>query len=278
MGGRLPLSGMRAVVTGAGSGIGAATAAALGEAGATLVLTDLRADRLAVQVEQLQARGYAVEAHRCDVADAAAVGALCRRLLDAGPVPIVVNNAGIAHAGATLDASLGDWGAVLGVNLLGTIHHVHHLGPAMRAAGQGHIVNIASAAGLWGLPHMGPYAVSKAGVVALSQSLQAELEGSGVRVHLVCPGFVQTQILEDGRMGEGARARVRAGLAGRLMGRPGRTPAQVGRAIVDAIVHDHLFVPVFAEAHLLGLARRLSPALLARGLAHLGRAGSRAER
>jgi NAD(P)-dependent dehydrogenase (short-subunit alcohol dehydrogenase family) len=278
MAGRLPLVGARALITGGGSGIGAATAAALGEAGASVILTDLRSERLAAQAALLRARGVEVEAHRCDVADAAAVGALCARLLADGPVDVLVNNAGIAHAGPALGASLADWGAVLGVNLHGVIHHVHHLGPAMRAAGRGHIVNLASAAGLWGIPGMAPYAVSKAGVVALSQSLQAELDGSGVQVHLVCPGFVQTRILEDGRLAPGTRERPLGGAVGRLMGRPGRRPEVVADAILRAILEGRPYVPLFAEAHLLGLARRLSPGLLGRGMAAVARAGRGAGR
>ena len=274
MAGRLPLVGQRALVTGAGEGIGAAIAGALGDAGARLVLTDRRVDRLAAQRAALEARGVDVEVALCDVADAAAVGGLALRLLSAGPIDILVNNAGVAHAGPTLDASLADWGAIIGVNLMGVVHHLHHFGPAMRAAGRGHIVNIASAAALHGLPGMGPYAASKAAVLSISESLQAELSGSGLRVHVVLPGFVQTQILEDGRISAAGRERARSGLVGRLMGREGRTPKVVADAVLRAILSDRPVVPVFAEPLLLGLGRRLSPALVRRGMAAVG--GARA--
>lgn len=274
MAGRLPLVGRRALVTGAGEGIGAAIAAALAGAGASLVLTDRRADRLAAQRAKLEAAGATVEVLVCDVSDAAAVGAVAARVLAAGPLFILVNNAGVAHAGPTLDARLSDWGEIIGVNVLGVVHHLHHFGPAMRAAGGGHIVNIASAAALHGLPGMGPYAASKAAVLSISQSLQAELAGSGLRVHAVLPGFVQTRILEDGRLSEAGRARARAGLVGRLMGRPSRRPEVVGEAVLRAILDDVPVVPVFAEPRLLSLGRRLAPGLLARGMAQMAGRGA----
>lgn len=270
MAGRLPLVGRRALITGAGEGIGAAIAAALAGAGASVVLTDRRADRLAAQRARLEAAGATVEVYVCDVADAAAVGAVARRVLAAGPLFILVNNAGIAAAGPTLDASLADWGEVFGVNVQGVVHHLHHLGPAMRAAGEGHIVNIASAAGLHGLPGMGPYAASKAAVLSISQTLQAELSATGLQVHVVLPGFVQTRILEDGRLSAAGRARVSAGMVGRLMGRPSRRPEVVGDAVLKAILKGDPYVPVFVEPRLLSLGRRLSPGLLGRLMAQVG--------
>lgn len=263
MAGSVTIQGSRAVVTGAGSGIGRATAEALAARGAALVICDVDPERLGATAEALRGLGAAVEAHALDVSDREAYADFAGRTLAGGPVNIVVSNAGVGVGGTVLDTSLDDWDWVMGVNLWGVIYGAHFFGPAMVEARRGHIVNIASAAGLSGIPSLAAYSVTKCAVVAHSESLHAELAHADVGVSVICPGFLATRILADGRIrgrleAHGALARVE-----RVMNLPGRRPEAVARAICQAIERRHFLVPLFVEARGLLLLRRLPAGVVA---------------
>jgi NAD(P)-dependent dehydrogenase (short-subunit alcohol dehydrogenase family) len=250
------LDGARVVITGGGSGIGAAIAELAAQQGAVVHLADLRLDRAEALRDRL---GPAHHAHQLDVSDAEAVAELAARIEAEGPVDVLVNNAGIALAGATLDTPRQSWERVLDVNLRGVLYGALAFGPAMRARQRGHIVNIASAAGLTGLPMLAAYSVAKCGVVALSESLVHELRPHGVGVSVVCPGFVRTRLMEEAPVPL-ARADVNLDTANSLSDLPWRDPEDVAEAVLRAVRRGRFFVPVFAEGRLLSLARRLSPA------------------
>lgn len=187
------LTGRTAVVTGGGSGLGAAIARALHAAGAAVVLVGRDEQKLSGVVAELgeRARGIA-----CDVADEASVDAL-RDALGDTEVSILVNNAGIPGPVAALtDISVGDWDEVFGVNVRGTFLLCRALLPGMIARGDGDVINIASVSGKRPLAHRTPYCASKMAVIGLTSTLAFEVGPAGVRVNTLSPGPVQGPRME----------------------------------------------------------------------------------
>lgn len=187
--------GMAAVVTGAGSGFGQACSLALAKRGVRVLASDIDERRAKQTVELVEAAGGEAHAMACDVGRAEQVESLhenARRLL--GPTDVLVNNAGIAVAGRVGEIPLEDWKLEVDVNLMGVVYGCHFFVPEMRARKKGAILNVASAAGLLSAAMMGPYNVTKAGVIALSETLATEVWDDGIAVTALCPTFFQTQI------------------------------------------------------------------------------------
>ena len=191
------LDGAAAIVTGAGTGIGAAIAAALHGAGAAVTLIGRRAEPLARVAGRLGAER--VLTRPCDVADWSAVQAAVRDAAQAhGAASILVNNAGInTNPRSVAQVSLPDWDLTVAVDLSGVFYGVRAVLPAMRAAGAGTIVNIASTAGRWGSSLAGAaYSAAKHGVVGLTQVINDEESRNGIRCTVILPGEVETPILD----------------------------------------------------------------------------------
>jgi NAD(P)-dependent dehydrogenase (short-subunit alcohol dehydrogenase family) len=192
-----------AVITGAGSGFGREFARIAAARGMKLALADIQQDALDAITAELQAAGAAVIAHRLDVSDGDAMDGFAATVFDTfGDVHLLFNNAGVGTGGLIWEHSVADWQWVLGVNLWGVIHGVRCFVPHMIAGKQeGHIVNTASVAGLLSAQTMGPYNVSKHGVVTLSETLFQDLRitGSKLGVTVLCPAFVDTGIKDAGR-------------------------------------------------------------------------------
>jgi NAD(P)-dependent dehydrogenase (short-subunit alcohol dehydrogenase family) len=196
-------AGRTAVITGAGSGFGLELARLGAAKGLNLVLTDVQQDALDTAVAELTKAGAKVAALRGDVSRAEDVQALADMCLERFGAPhLVINNAGVAHGGLIWEHTQRDWEWVLGVNLFGVIHGVRIFTPLMLEAArkdptwQGHIVNVASMAGLLNSPNMGAYNVSKHAVVSLSETLYQDLSLVTDQVHasVLCPYFVPTGI------------------------------------------------------------------------------------
>ncbi len=184
------------VITGAAGGIGLATARAFLAEGAKVHLADKR-EQVLLEADGL---GSATTGHLVDVTDADAMAALADAVLAAdGRVDVLINNAGVCQARPLGQLTFDDWRLHLDVNLWGVIHGIHAFAPAMREQGAGHIVNVASMAGLLPFPAVAPYCASKFAVVGLSESLAAELAPAGIRVTAVCPGAVRTGLLDQAR-------------------------------------------------------------------------------
>ncbi len=196
------LAGRAAVVTGGASGIGRAMAERFAAESMQVVVADIEEPPLHDTVEAIRASGGEAIAVVCDVSSWPSVEALRDACDDAyGPADVLCNNAGVAATGTTAELSLKSWEWCLGVNLWGVIHGCRaFLGP-MIERGSGHIVNTASVLGHITSAGIGPYNVSKHGVVALSETLHAEMlaEGTGVGVTCLCPGLVSTNILDSER-------------------------------------------------------------------------------
>jgi NAD(P)-dependent dehydrogenase (short-subunit alcohol dehydrogenase family) len=183
-----------AVVTGAGSGLGRATAIRLAREGIAVACLDLRGDAAAETAQKIGTDGGRAWAVTCDISDEASTAAAIRGVLDeAGTIDVLVNAAGIAAVSHLLDISLADWRRILDVNLTGTFLMARAAIPALLES-NGCMVNVSSIAALRGWRYMAAYSASKAGVVALTRTLAVEFGRRGVRVNCVCPGSIATPL------------------------------------------------------------------------------------
>jgi hypothetical protein len=242
-----------AVVTGASSGIGEATARLLAERGWRCVLVARREDRLRALAEEIGG-----EVELCDVADREAVDALAARVLERHPrVHLLLNNAGMPARGTFLAVELDLVRRVMEVNYLGGVWCTRAFMPGLRAAaasGGAHVVNMVSVAGTAAFAPAGAYAASKHAQLAFSRSLAASLRGSGVQVHAVLPGFVET----EGFPQKGV-------LASRLLGRFVIQPPRVAEAVVQAVEKGKAEVTVpWFPYRLVSIAQAVVPGVVGR--------------
>ena len=192
-----------AVVTGAGSGLGRATAHRFGDEGATVAAVDLDVDAAEKTAAEIGERGGSARAYRVDVTDPAAVKSTVDAVAaDLGRPEVLVNSAGIGGFAHTVDETYERWSAILGVNLTGTFLMCQAALPHMLDGG-GAIVNVASNAGLMGQPYSAAYCASKGGVVNLTRALSLEYLRRGVRVNAVAPGGMNTPMIAGFTMPEG---------------------------------------------------------------------------
>jgi NADP-dependent 3-hydroxy acid dehydrogenase YdfG len=245
------------VVTGAGSGIGRATALAFAAEGARVAACDVDDQRLASLAAELGDRSLFVR--RVDVSDRLSMKLFADAVHEAAPAAdVVVNNAGVAVGGSFLDTSLDDWDWLLGVNLRGVVHGCHYFVPKMVARGAGgHVVNISSILGIYPAPNVTAYVASKFAVRGFSQSLRAELAPHKIGVTAICPGMIATAIVADGRM-TGEVGTVRSKVVDTFHKR-GAPPAKVADAILDAVRTNPAVRPVGADAVMIAALSRIAP-------------------
>ncbi|MDH6575207.1 SDR family oxidoreductase [Kitasatospora sp. MAP5-34] len=261
-----PDSGQLVVITGAGSGIGRATALAFAEQGARVVIGDRdlpAAERTAELCTLVGGRAYA---YALDVSDGAAFDAFAQQVAAEHGVPdVLVNNAGVGHSGTFLQTTEKEWQRVLDVNLWGVIHGCRAFGTMMAERGEGgHIVNLASAAAYLPSKLLAAYATSKAAVLMLSDCLRAELAPTGIGVSAICPGIVNTNITRTTTFSglTAAQQSAKQKKVSKLYARRGFPPEKVATEILRAVRTGKPFVPVTFEAKAARLLGRLSPALL----------------
>jgi NADP-dependent 3-hydroxy acid dehydrogenase YdfG len=177
-------------------------------------------------------------------------------LAENGGIDLLFNNAGVAVGGAIEQVPLADWEWIVGVNLWGPVHGCRAFLPAMLAERSGHLVNVASLAGLLFPPRMGPYNVTKSSVVALSETLRGELAGTGVGVSLLCPSLFPTELATSSR----ADARVR-GKVQHLMDTGEMTAEEVARVVLEAVAGGRFYILPQRDARFFWRMKRLSPLL-----------------
>ena len=190
----------KAVVTGGASGIGRSFCVALGKRRGSVLVADIDEAGARETASLVEAAGGKAAVVRCDTSKQADVQALPGEAESRfGGVDSVVNNAGVAVGGPFESIPIEDWEWLLRINLWGVIYGCYAFLPKFRAQGYGHVINVASVAGLLSAPRMAPYNVSKAGVVALSETLAVELKGDGVGMTVLCPSFTKTNIGKNSR-------------------------------------------------------------------------------
>jgi NAD(P)-dependent dehydrogenase (short-subunit alcohol dehydrogenase family) len=264
-----------AIITGGASGIGRAIATALVLRGDTVIVADLDKERADAVAERLSERGTA-EAAALDVTDAEAVAALYRSVRERhGRLDLVFNNAGIAVGGRTDELTLDHWNRTLDVNLRGVIHGVHAAYPILLEQGHGHILNTASLAGLVPAPLMLPYTTTKHAVVGMSLALRAEAAPKGVRVSAICPGFVDTPLLDNANPDLPAtEAGTNARQAALKVQRKLYTAEALARDVLRGIDKNQALIVAPASARAAWRGVRLSPEgavrVVGRGIGRLG--------
>jgi NAD(P)-dependent dehydrogenase (short-subunit alcohol dehydrogenase family) len=257
----------RCVITGAAGGFGRALAMDLAARQANLVLSDVDVKGVAETAALAMAAGAtSARATKCDVTkmdDWNALVASCE-----GPVDLVVNNAGVSSAGAVGELPIEDWRWTLEVDLFGVINGCHAFVPVLRKQGHGHVLNVASSAGLLSAPYMGAYNVAKAGVIALSETLKAELSGTKIGVTVICPTFFKTNIVNNGRIAdEKLKERAKGFVAS------GKSAESVARAAIASVERGQFYSIPMADGRWLWRVKRVAPGAFT---ALVGRVGQRA--
>jgi 2-hydroxycyclohexanecarboxyl-CoA dehydrogenase len=256
---RVRLDGALCLVSGAGSGIGRATAIALASRGARVLATDI--DLGAAKQTAADCEGLPYE---LDVADRGGVAELADALYaEHGTLDVLVNNAGVGMSARFLDTGVEDWDWILGINLMGVVHCCAAFGARMVERRMGHVVNVSSGLGYFPTASEPAYCTTKAAVLALSRGLRADWGSKGVGVSVVCPGLVDTGIIGRTRFRGDAAKPQAVRRVHQLFARRGHPPRLVADAIVGAIENDRPVVPVGAEARIAWALRGLVPSRVA---------------
>lgn len=250
------LTGKVAVVTGAGSGIGRAIAVALAEAGCVVAAVDIDLDSADAVASEINDSGGVSSPHRADVAEEASIESLVAEVVEThGAVNVLVNNAGVVALGYFEDLSLDDFAWVTNINAWGVIFGTKHFLPHM-PDGEGHVVNIVSAAGIYAEPGRTAYAFTKFGVRGFTEALRLELRARGIGVSAVYPGIISTNI-------EASTRRSSSRSSSSASGPPVKAhpPEEVAEKVVSAIRRNRARTLVGGETHLLDIGSRLFPSL-----------------
>jgi short-subunit dehydrogenase len=253
-----------AAITGAGSGIGRATAVLMARHGCHLAISDVNETGLAETARECKAHGVNVTTKRLDVADRAAVHAWADEVVDQhGEVNIIVNNAGVGLGATVEDMSYEDLEWLMGINFWGVVHGTKAFLPHLKQTGDGHVVNISSVFGIIGVPTQSAYNAAKFAVRGFTESLREEMdiEGSGVGVTSVHPGGIKTNIARNARMRTGGDWGIKdqADGAAQFEKMARTTPDEAAKEIVGAILKDRRRLLIGADAVMIDLVQRFMP-------------------
>lgn len=278
-------AGKTAFVTGGAGGIGLAMARAFGRRGMKVAIADVEVDSCASAIDTLRGEGIEAIGIPTDVSDREQYAkAVELTFAEFGKVHVLCNNAGVSRAGAIETIASSDWDWVIGVNLKGLVHGLQLFLPQMKAHGEeGHIVNTASINGVVGSPLAGPYSATKFAVLGISEVLAAELKDTPIGVSVLCPSWVKTRMLDNGRnrpahyggpikiWADSVNAERNARYAKAL--ETGLDPAWVAQLVLGAIEARRLFVFTHADTQ---AAVDYCHELMMQGFAALDEAAQRA--
>lgn len=250
------LQGNNAVITGAASGIGRALAVELAKERCHLLLADINEDGLLGTLELVKRSGGSGEVFPCDVSILDDVMKMADHCFNAwGKVDLLINNAGVASIGFMGDIPIKDWEWIVSINFWGVVYGCHAFVPRMKKQGCGHIVNVASAAGILSSAEMAPYNATKAAVISISETLKSELAPFGIGVTVTCPTFIRTNLMEKLRYTDEFQKQCSTtGIDNARW-----TPEMIAAQVVDAVRKDRLYVVPQAAAKLMWLSKRISP-------------------
>ena len=256
--------GKVAVITGAASGIGRATALRLAERGCSVALADIDVAGLESIEKELSEQGTIVSTHLVDVSSSAEMESFAGEVEDThGAADILINNAGVVIAGTFDQQRLEDLEWLVGINYWGVVYGCHYFLPILKRQQEAHIVNLSSMFGFLGLPEQSGYCATKAAVRALSESLWTELRADRIGVTSIHPGCIDTSIVRSGRMeDETARSEIETFFSSR-----GASPDTVAQAIIKGIEKNKLRVRVRPESIVTEWAKRIFPVGLHRWIA-----------
>jgi len=255
-------SGKTAIVTGGASGIGRALCRELAKAGADVTAADINEAGVQEVAEGIRKTGGRARAVKLDVTDEPAVRALVEKTAaDQGRLDYMFNNAGIGIGGEVQDMSLDHWRRIVDVNLWGVLYGTLAAYRVMIRQGSGHIVNTASSAGLLPAPLLTAYGMTKHAVVGLSAGLRVEGAGKGVKVSVVCPGFIETAIFDSTTYVNTDKERTWS-LKPRWI--PMMPAEACARVILRGVSKNKGIIPVQTPAHVFWWLRRIHPAIVDR--------------
>ncbi len=248
----------RIVITGAGSGLGRAIALRFAREGWRIAIADINEQGATETLKLVTASGGSGFVQTCNVREATDFETLAQRLQQEwGGVDVIVNNAGIASAGTVVESRYSDWDTTLDINLMGVVRGCRELVPLLLAQGAGHVVNTASFAAIATPPSMAAYNVSKAAVVALSESLRAEVIDAGVDVSVACPSFFKTNLTESMISPDPAMKRVTE----MIMERMTVSAEDVADDIYTAVMKRRFMVITHKDARMQWRMKRAAPEL-----------------
>ena len=249
------------VITGAGSGIGAACARAMAAEGAIVIGADLRMEMLEKVAAQVTEAGGTMEAHQLDVADRDAVFALAAKVEKThGAADLVLNNAGVAHGAPVAEMTMDNFQWVMDIDFWGVVHGTQAFLPAMIARGSGHIANVSSIFGLIGVPTQSAYNAAKFGVLGFGEALRHEVKEHGIGVSTIHPGGINTNIVRHARFQQGPEMEAEREEAIQRFAQFTMTqPEGAAKTIIKGIKRNKARILIGPDAHLVDWVRRLFP-------------------
>ncbi len=248
------------VITGAGSGIGRATALRLAKAGSALAISDVNAKGLEETAQAAAALGVKVTPFVVDVSDKEAMQSFASEVRQQhGRISILLNNAGVAMFGTTEELAIEDYEWLMGINFWGVVYGTKYFLPLLRQQSEAYILNISSIFGIIAPTGQSAYCASKFAVRGFTESLRHELQGTNVRVATIHPGGIKTNIAASAKIGTGANESDHLGAADRFATVARVTPEKAAEVIVQGILKNKQRIMIGADARALALLQKLSP-------------------
>jgi len=246
----------RILITGAGSGLGKALALRFAREGWRIALAEKDAGRIPEVEKLVREAGGDPIGIACDVSRPADLMQAAEKITAAWVgLDILVNNAGIANAGFIEKVTEAEWSRIISINLMGAVNACRAFLPMMKNARRGHLINVASYAGIFSIPEMGSYNATKAAIISMSETLRVELSTFNVGVTVVCPSFINTNLMESFASPDERQRK----LAQKMFSNAKTTPEQYANQVYNAAAKNRLYAIVGLDSKVLWILKRLAP-------------------